>query len=103
MVLTGAAFHHKYYSYLYSYTMPQEIRSVPCHAFIFIFLYFFGELECVGHSFAYVAYFVFLRDVWIRTQRVAVDSKRKQLSCGRSDIHMLGAEMTSFELTDRVR
>jgi hypothetical protein len=25
-------------------------------------------LECVGHSFAYVAHFVFLRDVWIRTQ-----------------------------------
>ncbi len=31
-----------------------------------IFLYlFFGGLECVGHSFAYVAYFLFLRDVWI--------------------------------------
>jgi hypothetical protein len=26
----------------------------------------------VGHSFAYVAHFVFLRDVWIRTQRAAV-------------------------------
>jgi hypothetical protein len=26
--------------------------------------YFFGRLECVGHSFAYVAHFVFLRDVW---------------------------------------
>ncbi len=35
------------------------------------FLYvFFGGLEGVGHSFAYVAHFVFLRDVWIRTQRV---------------------------------
>jgi hypothetical protein len=32
---------------------------------------FFCGLECVGHSFAYVAHFVFLRDVWIRTQRVA--------------------------------
>jgi hypothetical protein len=32
------------------------------------FLYFFGGLECVGHSFAYVAHFVFLRDFWIRTQ-----------------------------------
>ncbi len=30
------------------------------------FVYFFGGLECVvGHSFAYVAHFVFLRDVWI--------------------------------------
>jgi hypothetical protein len=36
------------------------------------FVHFFGELECVGHSFAYVAHFVFLRDVWIRTQRAAV-------------------------------
>jgi hypothetical protein len=25
------------------------------------FLYFFGGLECVGHSFAYVAHFVYLR------------------------------------------
>ncbi len=41
-----------------------------------IFLYIFGGLECVGHSFAYVAHFVFLRDVWIRTQRVAVASRR---------------------------
>jgi hypothetical protein len=77
MVLTGAAFHHKYYSYLYSYTMPKEIRSVSYHAFLFLFLvYFFGGLECVGHSFAYVAYVVFLRDVWIRIQRTAVASRR---------------------------
>uniref|UniRef100_A0A0K2TLB0 glucuronosyl-galactosyl-proteoglycan 4-alpha-N-acetylglucosaminyltransferase n=1 Tax=Lepeophtheirus salmonis TaxID=72036 RepID=A0A0K2TLB0_LEPSM len=27
MVLTGAAFYHKYYSYLYTYEMPQEIRE----------------------------------------------------------------------------
>jgi hypothetical protein len=27
------------------------------------FVYFFGELECVGYSFAYVAHYVFLRDV----------------------------------------
>ncbi len=31
-------------------------------------VYFFGGLECVGYSFAYVAHFVSLRDVWIRTQ-----------------------------------
>ncbi len=37
---------------------------------------FFAGLECVGHSFAYVAHFVFLRDVWIRTQRAAVASRR---------------------------
>jgi hypothetical protein len=32
------------------------------------FCIFFGGLECVGHSFAYVAHFVFLRKAWIRTQ-----------------------------------
>ncbi len=36
----------------------------------------FGGLECVGYSFAYVAYFVFLRDVWIWTQRTAVARRR---------------------------
>jgi hypothetical protein len=41
-----------------------------------LFSSFFGGLECVGHSFASVAHFVFLRDVWIRTQRAAVASKR---------------------------
>ncbi len=32
---------------------------------IYIFCIFFGGLECVGHSFVYVAHFVFLRYVWI--------------------------------------
>ncbi len=36
------------------------------------FLYIFWRARCVGHSFAYVAHFVFLRDVWIRTQRAAI-------------------------------
>jgi hypothetical protein len=40
------------------------------------FEYFYGGLECVGHSFAYVAHFVFSRDVWIGTQRAAVASRR---------------------------
>jgi hypothetical protein len=46
-------------------------------------VYFFGGLECVGHSFAYVAHFVFWRDVWIRTQRAAVASRRatNQINC----------------------
>jgi ionotropic glutamate receptor len=45
------------------------------------FLAFLGGLECVGHSFAYVAHLVFLRDVWIRTQRAAGASRpRYQLS-----------------------
>ncbi len=41
----------------------------PLHYF---FVYFFGGLECVGHSFAYVAHLWFLRDVWIWTQSTAV-------------------------------
>lgn len=27
MILTGAAFFHKYYSYLYTYSMPAAIRN----------------------------------------------------------------------------
>ncbi len=51
-----------------------EHRTIP---FKFSFFgYFFGGLECVGHSFAYVANFVILRDVWIRTQRAAVACRR---------------------------
>ncbi len=41
-----------------------------------IFCLLFGRLECVAHSFAYVAPFVFLRDVWVRTQRDVVASRR---------------------------
>ncbi len=37
---------------------------------------FFWRAECVRHSFASVAHFVFLRDVLIRTQRAAVASSR---------------------------
>jgi hypothetical protein len=40
------------------------------------FLNIFGGLECVGHSFAYVAHLRFLRDFWIRTQSDAVASWR---------------------------
>ncbi len=36
---------------------------------------FFCGLECVGHSFASVAHFVYLRDVWIRTQKAVVTSR----------------------------
>jgi hypothetical protein len=49
---------------------PKEIQMSGEHQKLFmfnsstIFLHiFFGGLECVGHSFAYVAHFVFLRDV----------------------------------------
>jgi hypothetical protein len=40
--------------------------------YFILFCTFFGGLECGGHSFAYVAHFVFLRDVWIRTRRAGV-------------------------------
>jgi hypothetical protein len=33
--------------------------------FFCIFLQFYAGLECVGHSFAYVAHFVFLIEDWI--------------------------------------
>ncbi len=36
------------------------------------FCLFFDRLECAGYSFAYVAHFVLLRDVWIRTQKATV-------------------------------
>ncbi len=42
--------------------------------------YYFGGLECVGHSFAYVAHFVYLRDVWIQTQRAAVARRATNLA-----------------------
>jgi hypothetical protein len=53
-------------------------RYCPFKAFgliLYFCIYFFGGLECVGHAIAYVAYFVFLRDVWIRTQRAAIASR----------------------------
>ncbi len=45
----------------------------PLFRWLFFCIFFCG-LECVGHSFAYVAHFVFLilRDVWSRTQRTGV-------------------------------
>ncbi len=42
---------------------------------ILFYLYFFDGLDFVAHSFAYVAHFVCLRDVWIRTQRPILASR----------------------------
>jgi hypothetical protein len=47
-----------------------KVPSPDAHPIILsshIIIFFF-----VGHSFAYVARFVFLRNVWIRTQRAAI-------------------------------
>jgi hypothetical protein len=40
------------------------------------FVYSFCGLDCVGHFFAYVAHFVFLRNEWIQTQKDALASRR---------------------------
>jgi hypothetical protein len=51
---------------------PGNCLEVECTCILILFC----GLECVGQSFAYLAHFVFLRDVWIRTQRAAVASRR---------------------------
>ncbi len=53
------------------YTVLTENNTTPhlnSHDLNPIFCIFFGGLEFVGHSFAYVAHFVFLMNVWIQTQ-----------------------------------
>ncbi len=67
------------------YFFPPECSPNTCSFLIVFFIYVcslhtffvycFGGLECVCHSFANVAHFVFLRNVWIRTQRAAVASR----------------------------
>jgi hypothetical protein len=51
----------------HKYTKADKQRNV----FVFLCL----AIECVGHSFAYVAYFVFLGDACIRSQKAAEASK----------------------------
>jgi hypothetical protein len=45
------------------------LHKENCFVQVLAFFIFLGGLVCVGHSFASDAHFVFLRDVWIRTQR----------------------------------
>jgi hypothetical protein len=69
------------------------------------FLYLFGGLECVGHSFAYVGHFVFLRDVWIQIRRAAVASRRvtnltTHFSFGRQiDITLISTLFNFFDFS----
>jgi hypothetical protein len=56
--------------------MDQHPAQLRRRLDLFLCVYFCGGLECVGHSFNYVATFVFLTDVWIRNQRAAVSSRR---------------------------
>ncbi len=61
------------------WTRTQKIRifvTADCFDIFADFKSTFGRLECVGHSFAYVAHLWFLKDVWIRTQSTAVASWR---------------------------
>jgi hypothetical protein len=51
-----------FFSILSTLHLPFLRRLYLLHIFIF-----FDRVQCVGHSFAYVARFVFLRDVLIRT------------------------------------
>jgi hypothetical protein len=59
-----------------SISRAQPPPTCPIVMDAFFYLYLFGGLECVGHSFAYVAHLWFLRDVLIRTQSAAVASWR---------------------------
>jgi hypothetical protein len=71
-------------SITFFYSVPvntQEPKSKRTTVFLLSLLKklrcsFWRAIECVGHIFAYVAHFVFLRYVWIRTPRVAVASRR---------------------------
>jgi hypothetical protein len=47
---------------LFSYPYRQKLTLESYKNYLYGFL---SGLECVGHSFAYVAHFVFLSDAWI--------------------------------------
>ncbi len=50
---------------LYFWKLLTQPQLGPSYFFV---VYLFGGLQCVGHSFAYVAYFVFMIDVRKRIQ-----------------------------------
>ncbi len=57
---------------------------------VFNVLYFLRAIQCVGHSFPYVAHFIFLRYVWIRTLRAAAASRRATNIATHLPRHMNG-------------
>ncbi len=69
-----------------------------------VFLFkFLGGLEHVGHSFSYVAHFVFLRDVWVKTQRAAMASMRTtHLATQLPNLATHLPEKVPFELNSRL-
>jgi hypothetical protein len=52
------------------------ILKIYCKLTVNFCCKFLQGLECVGHSLAYVAHFVFFKYVWIRTQRAALASRQ---------------------------
>ncbi len=56
--------------------LPWKVLKNAAYNRAEIFLHYFGGPECVGHSFAYVAHFYFIMDVWIQTQSAVIPSKR---------------------------
>jgi hypothetical protein len=67
---------------------------------ILSFCIFFGGVECVGHSFVSVAHFIFLRDVWIRTQRLfGLGDKRNLLICDLRINHYKLADLRFADYT----
>jgi len=61
--------------------MKLKRQSKKHHLLLFCTYILLGGLMVIGHFFAYVAHFIFLRDFWIRIQSAVVTSMaRYQLS-----------------------
>ncbi len=56
----------------YTFLLFTVITFYYLQTFLFIFL----RARVCGPSFVYVTHFVFLRDIWIRTQKAAAASRR---------------------------
>jgi hypothetical protein len=63
-------FRNVFYNYLILINMKKLPTQEDQKGLVFFFCIFFGGQECVGHSFAYVAHFVFFRDACIRTREL---------------------------------
>jgi hypothetical protein len=78
-----------------SWLCYQPLRYVQKYQFFYLDTKI-GVLECVGNFFANVAYFVFLRDVWIRAQRAAAASRRANKSSWLAQFEMLKEPATEL-------
>ncbi len=75
---------------LYSSLLTVLVHSCQCRLPPF----FIGGLECVGFSFASVAHFVFLRHLWIRTQRASRSNQARYQLSHPSPCHLAQADLT---------